>query len=200
MFSFLFFNIFVSSFVCSFYFFLLRYLFIKFYFSKMNRIEIIWFTNSTSFRRNIFVWQQFSCHSFFCYFSHSHPIMFSFPFIPLFSEDIFTPSDIMDTANSPIFLNRLLLNHKKLCVHKGTTVILMNDYSIPEVDQLLCSVLGLQICPPRVASMVHKLSGGNPFWCKEMALFILTTGAGELFLYLLLVFFSVLFCFFFLET
>ena len=109
-------------------------------------------------------------------------MMFSFPFIPLFAEDIFTPSDITDTANSPIFLNRLLLNHKKLCVHKGTTVILMNDYSIPEVDQLLCSVLGLQICPPRVASMVHKLSGGNPFWCKEMALFILTTGAGELFL------------------
>ena len=72
-------------------------------------------------------------------------MMFSFPFIPLFAEDIFTPSDITDTANSPIFLNRLLLNHKKLCVHKGTTVILMNDYSIPEVDQLLCSVLGLQI-------------------------------------------------------
>ena len=57
----------------------------------------------------------------------------------------------------------------------------MNDYSIPEVDQLLCNVLGLSICPPLIASTVHKLSGGNPFWCKEMALFIHTTGAGKKF-------------------
>ena len=55
----------------------------------------------------------------------------------------------------------------------------MNDYSIVEVDELLRTVLGLHTCPPNVANMVHTLSGGNPFWCKEMALFIHTTGAGK---------------------
>ena len=81
-------------------------------------------------------------------------------------------------------MNRLKLNHKKLCGHKNTTVVVINDYSVSEVDQLLKTVLGLESCPPNVAEMVHKLSGGNPFWCNEMALFIFKTGAGNL-LYIL---------------
>ena len=71
------------------------------------------------------------------------------------------------------------LNHKKLCGHKNTTVVVINDYSVFEVGQLLQTVLGLEACPPNVAEMVHKLSGGNPFWCNEMALFIFKTGAGN---------------------
>ena len=90
----------------------------------------------------------------------------------------------MENANeansSSLFLNRLKLNHKKLCGNKGTKVVIMNDYSIPEVEQLLTSVLGSDGSLERVALMVHKLSGGNPFWCKEMALFIHTTGAGQI--------------------
>jgi hypothetical protein len=85
-----------------------------------------------------------------------------------------------EANSSSLFLNRLKLNHKKLCGNKGTKVVIMNDYSIPEVEQLLTSVLGSDGSLERVALMVHKLSGGNPFWCKEMALFIHTTGAGQI--------------------
>lgn len=106
--------------------------------------------------------------------------LFTYLFLFCFSEEIFTVENANDTNSSSIFLNRLKLNHKKLCGNKGTTVVLMNDYSILEVEQLLMSVLGMDVSLDSVALMVHKLSGGNPFWCKEMALFIHTTGAGEL--------------------
>jgi hypothetical protein len=93
-------------------------------------------------------------------------------------EDIFTEEIANEGTSSSGFLNRLKLNHKKLCGHKNTTVVVINDYSVLEVEQLLKTVLGLESCPPNVAEMVHKLSGGNPFWCNEMALFIFKTGAG----------------------
>jgi hypothetical protein len=96
------------------------------------------------------------------------------------TEEIFTVENANEANSSSLFLNRLKLNHKKLCGNKGTTMVLMNDYSIPEIEQLLMSVLGTDGSLERVALMVHKLSGGNPFWCKEMALFIFTTGAGEM--------------------
>ena len=98
------------------------------------------------------------------------------------TEDIFTEEIANEGTNSSEFLNRLKLNHKKLCGHKNTTVVVINDYSVFEVDQLLQTVLGLEVCPPNVAEMVHKLSGGNPFWCNEMALFIFKTGAGSAFI------------------
>ena len=82
-------------------------------------------------------------------------------------------------ADVPIVLARLITVRKKLLNSKGTIHVTMGDYSILDVDQLLCSVLGVAICPEGVANMVHQLSGGNPFWCREMVTFIRTTGADE---------------------
>lgn len=76
-------------------------------------------------------------------------------------------------------MTRLKFVYKKLIRFKTTTLVLLNDYLIPDVEQLLCSVLHLEVCPEGVASIVHQLSGGNPFWCKEMCLFIRTTGIAE---------------------
>ena len=71
---------------------------------------------------------------------------------------------------------RLNRNYKKLKRSPHTTLVLMNDYSVLDVDQLLCQVLNLEVCPEGVSTNVHQLSGGDPFWCRELAQFIEATG------------------------
>lgn len=87
--------------------------------------------------------------------------------------------DTITSDDQKISFKRLSLAYKRLTHFKTTTLVLMNDYSILDVDRLLCSVLGVSFCPEGVANMVHQLSGGNPFWCREMAVFIKVTGKTE---------------------
>lgn len=82
-------------------------------------------------------------------------------------------------TTASVEFKRLIVVHKKLLNFKSTILVKLIDYSIPDVEQLLCSVLSVSRCPEGTANMVHQLSGGNPFWCREMALFIQITGAEE---------------------
>ena len=97
-------------------------------------------------------------------------------FIPFISTSITGSADNMDNPPSEAMLARLGHHHKTLVQFKLTSVLMMNDYSILDVDQLLCSVLNKEICPEGLAILVHRLSGGDPFWCREMAQFIQTIG------------------------
>mmetsp|Transcript_27908 Transcript_27908/g.26759 ORF Transcript_27908/g.26759 Transcript_27908/m.26759 type:complete len:1469 (+) Transcript_27908:102-4508(+) len=76
-------------------------------------------------------------------------------------------------------LEKLQFNYRKLCKHSNTRVVIMNIYTIREISDLLCSVLGIERCPEELASMVHQFSGGIPFWIRKMALFIHSTGPEE---------------------
>ena len=87
------------------------------------------------------------------------------------NRDIFTTSEEL-TIN----LTKLKISHRRISQASSTTVVQMNDYSILEVDQLVCSALNVEECPAGLAEMVHQLSGGSPYWCREMAMFIQSTG------------------------
>ena len=101
----------------------------------------------------------------------AHGLNKSFP--SMISKDAFsyTPASVE--------FKRVIVISKKLLNFKSTVLVKLIDYSIPEVDQLLCTVLDVPQCPDGAANMVHQLSGGNPFWCREMALFMKTTGVAE---------------------
>jgi hypothetical protein len=60
-----------------------------------------------------------------------------------------------------------------------TILVQLSDLTEAEVGSLLCTVLTIGNCPLELAEMVHKLSGGNPYWCREMAMFIQTIGPEE---------------------
>ena len=72
--------------------------------------------------------------------------------------------------------NRLSRNYKTMTRFKTTSVVMMNDYSVLDVAELLCTVLNVEICPEGVSILVHQISGGDPFWCREMAQFIQISG------------------------
>ena len=72
--------------------------------------------------------------------------------------------------------NRLSRNYRSMIRFKTTSVVMMNDYSILDVAELLCTVLNVEICPDGVSILVHQISGGDPFWCREMAQFIQISG------------------------
>ena len=97
-------------------------------------------------------------------------------FIPFVSTSITESADNLDNHPSDATLARLSHHYKTLVQFKLTSVLMMNDYSVLDVGQLLCSVLELEVCTEQLASCVHRLSGGDPFWCREMALFIQTIG------------------------
>jgi hypothetical protein len=97
-------------------------------------------------------------------------------FIPLISTSITESADYLGSPPSEAMLARLIHHYKTLVSFNLTSVLMMNDYSILDVDQLLCSVLDLELCPEGLALLVHRLSGGDPFWCREMAQFIQTIG------------------------
>lgn len=78
------------------------------------------------------------------------------------------------TANRS--LSRLTHNYKALTQLRSTILVKMSEYSVLDVDQLLCSVLNLDSCPIGTSAQVYQLSGGDPFWCKEMAQIIQSTG------------------------
>jgi hypothetical protein len=73
-------------------------------------------------------------------------------------------------------LSRLTHNYKALTQLRSTILVKMSEYSVLDVDQLLCSVLDLDSCPTGTSAQVYQLSGGDPFWCKEMAQIIQSTG------------------------
>ena len=64
------------------------------------------------------------------------------------------------------------MTYKKIVRSSCTLLIQMNDYSVLDVDQLLCDILKLEVCPDGLSLSVHQLSGGDPFWCRELAQFI----------------------------
>jgi hypothetical protein len=97
-------------------------------------------------------------------------------FIPLISTSITESADYLGSPPSEAMLARLSHHYKTLVSFNLTSVLMMNDYSVLDVDQLLCSVLDLELCPEGLALLVHRLSGGDPFWCREMAQFIQTIG------------------------
>jgi predicted ATPase len=73
-------------------------------------------------------------------------------------------------------LSRLAHSYKALTLLRSTILVKMSEYSVLDVDQLLCSVLDLDSCPTGTSAQVYQLSGGDPFWCKEMAQIIQSTG------------------------
>ena len=77
--------------------------------------------------------------------------------------------------DTPIF-SRLCLNYRRIIQSKYTLLVPMNDYSILDVEQLLCKVLKLETCPEGISSNIHQLAGGDPFWCRELVQFIEATG------------------------
>lgn len=81
--------------------------------------------------------------------------------------------------------SRLTHNYTALRQLRSTILVKMSEYSVLDVDQLLCSALDLDSCPVGTSAQVHQLSGGDPIWCKEMAQIIQSTGT---FLPLLLIF------------
>ena len=87
--------------------------------------------------------------------------------------------DIFSATDAPIALERLKLVHRRIVKADTTTLVLMNDYSIEEVENLICNALDVAVCPEGLGAMVHQLSGGSPYWCREMALFIQSTGPEE---------------------
>ena len=87
------------------------------------------------------------------------------------NRDIFSASEEVT-----IPLAKLKMAHRRMLQFETTTVVQMNDYSILEVEQLVCSALNVDECPAGLAAMVHQLSGGSPYWCREMAMFIQSTG------------------------
>ena len=70
---------------------------------------------------------------------------------------------------------RLHVIYKRLLQLESTILVRMYNYTVTDVDDLLRSALN-RSCPNSLALMVHRLSGGDPFWCREMALFIKSTG------------------------
>ena len=70
---------------------------------------------------------------------------------------------------------RLHVIYKRLLQLDSTILVRMYNYTVTDVDDLLRSALN-RSCPNSLALMVHRLSGGDPFWCREMALFIKSTG------------------------
>ena len=87
--------------------------------------------------------------------------------------------DAFSYTPASVEFKRFIAISKKLLKFKSTVLVKLIDYSILEVDQLLCTILDVSQCPDGTANMVHQLSGGNPFWCREMALFMKTTGSAE---------------------
>lgn len=73
---------------------------------------------------------------------------------------------------------KLNVIYKRLLQLDGTILVRMYNYTVTDVDDLLKSALN-RSCPSSLALMVHRLSGGDPFWCREMALFIKSTGKTE---------------------
>ena len=71
---------------------------------------------------------------------------------------------IFSSSDEPIALARLKLVHRRMVHAPTTTLVLMNDYSIDEVENLICSALNVVECPEGLAAMVHQLSGGSPYW------------------------------------
>lgn len=103
-------------------------------------------------------------------------------YIYLYSANLFTST--VATQKTPqkdllIFLEKFHFNYRKICKHNGTRLIIMSIYTILEISDVLCQILGIDTCPEGLASMVHQFSGGNPFWCRKMALFIHSTGSEE---------------------
>ena len=94
-------------------------------------------------------------------------------FIPFVSKSI---TESADNQPSDAMLARLSHHYKTLVQFNLTSVLMVNDYSVLDVGQLLCSVLELEVCTEELALCVHRLSGGDPFWCREMAQFIQTIG------------------------
>ena len=93
--------------------------------------------------------------------------------IPSLKEEIKNNETL--SLESLIF-SKLCVNYKRIIQSPFTLLIPLNDYSVLDIDQLLCNVLKLEVCPDLVSSNVHQLSGGDPFWCRELAQFIEITG------------------------
>eukprot|EP01034_Spumella_vulgaris_P027574 gene27574-34317_t len=59
----------------------------------------------------------------------------------------------------------------------NTTHIVLLDYSVKEIEEMVLTTLQLSKAPPGLALMIFNLSSGNPYWVGEMLEFIKTTGA-----------------------
>lgn len=89
------------------------------------------------------------------------------PLLPLsVCDDRVINTSFIDQQNSNnikalklINIKKLSFVYKKLKYYKNTLLIVINDYSLYDVERLICSVLNLEVCPEGVASMVHQLTG-----------------------------------------
>ena len=92
------------------------------------------------------------------------------------SDDLSNLHDERKTEESSsddfLIFSKLCMTYKKIVRSSCTLLIQMNDYSVLDVDQLLCDILKLEVCPDGLSLSVHQLSGGDPFWCRELAQFI----------------------------
>ena len=71
-----------------------------------------------------------------------------------------------------IMFSKLCITYERIVRSSCTLLIQMNEYSVLDVDQLLCETLKLEVCPDGIPLNVHQLSGGDPFWSRELAHFI----------------------------
>ena len=71
-----------------------------------------------------------------------------------------------------IMFSKLCITYERIVRSSCTLLIQMNEYSVVDVDQLLCETLKLEVCPDGIPLNVHQLSGGDPFWSRELAHFI----------------------------
>lgn len=91
------------------------------------------------------------------------------------SSKLKSQDEVFLTTGKIVWTEKLSVVFRRMVQMESTILVRQSSYSVLEVYELLRSALD-QSCPGGLACMVHQLSGGDPFWCREMVLYIKDTG------------------------
>ena len=61
----------------------------------------------------------------------------------------------------------------------NTTIIILENYSIDEINKMLCETLGVQTVSTEIIQLVQDFSGGSYFWVREILQFITEHGCEQ---------------------